>query len=210
MGKGWARVGHLKRSFIYYRFHKTMCCVLMYITMQTIFHRIIHELMHTLGFWHEQAREDRDKYIKIIWSNIANDWRGQFEVVKAPLAQLIGEYDLCSIMHYHATAGSKKDRWGRGSTTIVPVNPPRDCKRIGQRKGLSPKDVEKINEFYKCKNTDSGVVTSPNYPKNYGNFVDESTPIEVEDDSRIELTFVDFNIEKGTNCNYDYVSGIPF
>ena len=44
----------------------------------------------------------------------------------------------------------------------------------------------------------------------YGNFVDESTPIEVEDGSRIELTFVDFNIEDEENCDFDYVSGISF
>lgn len=31
---------------------------------------IVHELLHSLGFFHMQSHTKRDKYVKIVWDNI--------------------------------------------------------------------------------------------------------------------------------------------
>ena len=45
------------------------------------------------------------------------------------------------------------------------------------------------------------------YPNTYGNDLSVSIPIEVSSGSKIELTFVDIDIENDASCGYDYVQG---
>ncbi|OWA50642.1 putative Acidic mammalian chitinase [Hypsibius exemplaris] len=107
-----------------------------------------HELMHALGFWHEQSRTDRDDYVEINRNNI--DDPDQF--LKHDDSQTFGEpYDFGSIMHYGKNElGVKEDVW-----TIRPLekygNP-----EIGQRRQLSPIDIKKINKMYRCRGYPGG------------------------------------------------------
>ena len=53
------------------------------------------------GFWHEQARRDRDDYIKINFNNISPGQEHNFQKkTAAKINHLNSNYDLCSVMHY--------------------------------------------------------------------------------------------------------------
>jgi len=51
-----------------------------------------------------------------------------------------------------------------------------------------------------------GVVTSPNYPNNYPNYLEKTEKIEVEQGLIVSLEFTAFDIEFGNTCQYDHLT----
>jgi hypothetical protein len=68
----------------------------------------IHELLHALGFFHEQNRIDRDSYVKILMQNIKAETYVNFEKAKPGETTAYNvPYDIRSVLHYSPTAFSK-------------------------------------------------------------------------------------------------------
>ncbi|XP_050072039.1 zinc metalloproteinase nas-4 [Anopheles maculipalpis] len=107
---------------------------------------VMHEMMHAVGFLHEQNREDRDSWVKINYQNIKPGTNNNFEKAKTGSTNSFGvAYDYGSIMHYSANAFSTN-----GQPTIEPKEPLNGAK-MGQRDGFSWSDMEKLNRMYNCQ-----------------------------------------------------------
>jgi len=106
--------------------------------------RFEHEIMHALGFIHEQSRPDRDKYIRLDYPNIKPGYLRNFKKYEdEEIDNLDEEFDFSSIMLYRNQAFSRN-----GRDTIIPLHDP--LLRFGQRVEFSVEDIRKINKLYKC------------------------------------------------------------
>nr|QNH72387.1 toxin candidate TRINITY_DN27008_c0_g1_i1 [Pachycerianthus borealis] len=105
---------------------------------------IIHEIGHTIGFFHEHSRPDRDEFVKIVFENIMSGFDLNFE--KLSLAEIDSQnvpYDYESIMHYPRRVFTTN-----GEPTVIPIKEPDVY--IGQRIALSDLDVLQANVLYTC------------------------------------------------------------
>ena len=104
--------------------------------------------MHTLGFYHEHQRPDRDQHIKVNWGEINQGIESQFMKIDKRFlnstASFLTEYDSRSIMHY--------DSYGNGvfvNPAIVKLN----GSIIEPNKKMSDLDIVTLNKMYPCENS---------------------------------------------------------
>ena len=113
-------------------------------------------LLSIPGIFHQHSRPDRDAFIEINATEIDrvqredNIFRDTYmkQYATCENCQILGEYDISSIMHYGALLGSQN------RTVIVPkpgVCDPPNC-NMGQRSTLSIGDIDVIQRLYDCGN----------------------------------------------------------
>ncbi|XP_060806699.1 zinc metalloproteinase nas-4 isoform X1 [Amyelois transitella] len=111
---------------------------------------VLHELLHAIGFMHEQSRPERDDFVTVWYSNVKPGSENNFKKADKQSVNDYGVgYDYNSVMHYSEYAFSKN----RQKT----IEPKVGGFKLGQREGLSRGDVKKVNAMYNCKKTGSQV-----------------------------------------------------
>lgn len=102
---------------------------------------IKHELLHSLGFVHEHSREDRDQHIKILWGNILNQYKPQYQMYPAVIsnpAEL--DFDFDSMLMYPSSAPELA-----AVDAMVTLE---DRPFEANRRELSAMDIERISILY--------------------------------------------------------------
>ena len=105
-------------------------------------HEVIHEIMHALGFIHEQSRTDRDKYIKVVRENIDPDHLIDFDIVPQSYMDLVpfASFDYKSIMMYPPTIFARVP----GASTMESIT----NESIQPSSGLSAGDLERLRLLF--------------------------------------------------------------
>jgi len=107
-----------------------------------VYHNTVqHELLHALGFNHEQTRADRDNHIRVVLQNVQSGMEHNFN--KMNTLNQGTPYDYNSVMQYHKYAFSKNNQ-----PTMVPI--PNQNVVIGKATQMSRNDIDRLNRLYKC------------------------------------------------------------
>lgn len=110
---------------------------------------IEHELLHALGFYHMQSRQDRDDYVKIWLDQVIEGLEHNFNKYDDSfVTDLNTPYDYESIMHYRPFAFNKDP-----AIPTITTNIPEFFKIIGQYLDFSEMDIVRLNRMYNCSSS---------------------------------------------------------
>lgn len=107
---------------------------------------VLHEIMHALGFIHQQSRQDRDQFIEVLWPNIDPKFWSQYSIV--PESFMEGErgfgFDYKSIMLYRPNAFAIK-------SDILTMRTKSDDSISPLGEGLSEGDIKRIRRLFRLE-----------------------------------------------------------
>lgn len=130
---------------------------------------IAHEILHSLGFFHEQTRPDRDDFIQVYTNRLPADPNIRFQYEINPLSQGIGTFDFNSIMLYPSTYNGIiiMETLANGSTWL------------SQRDNLSNGDIEGLAHLYGAR------ITGPNQVCSDGTYAVSAGTVSLTNSSGI-------------------------
>jgi hypothetical protein len=101
---------------------------------------IQHEFMHALGFYHEQSRPDRDRYIKIDFDRTETPYCNNY--MKCQACTTVTPYNTKSIMQYPSHGFGCN-----GVPTIFTIN----NQMIDYNHDVQATDIQNIKTLYGCR-----------------------------------------------------------
>ena len=109
--------------------------------------KIAHELMHSIGFYHEHARSDRDQYVNIHENCIREGNEDEFKIYPEALTYGL-PYNHKSVMHYQTLEFTNK----RCAPITSKMSGVTDFE-LGSAENLNDLDIQKLLKMYRCEET---------------------------------------------------------
>ena len=126
---------------------------------------IKHEILHSLGIYHQHQRSDRDKYVDIMWKNINENRHHNFDNYDERTVDTHDiPYDFMSILHYDEYYFSNYSNFNNTNVTIRTHD--RNTQGVAswtEKRYGGPRltDIELVRRMYKCDQIDLARVELP-------------------------------------------------